>query len=127
MIERADRVVLGHGLLDMVLMFNGTLIAVQNMTFNGGQGFSVAPSGWADAYVPYHESYSLSTLAGAGVMGKYHTERGLTVVTTDLSGHMVPQYAPSASYRHVEFLLGRIENLGVVGPFTTLSNSSYYY
>jgi hypothetical protein len=28
-------------------------------------------------------------LAGAGNFGKYHTERGLTYVTIDLSGHMV--------------------------------------
>lgn len=124
-IERTQRTILGHGLLDMILLFNGTLLAVQNMTFNGAQGFSVAPEKWDDFYVPYHEDYQIGTLAGAGVMGQYHTERGLTVVTVDLSGHMVPQYAPSAAYRHVEYLLGRIDNLGVVGPFTTGGNSSY--
>src|SRR5271155_4719097 len=37
------------------------------------------------------------TLAASGVMGHYHTERGLTLVNIVLSGHMVPQYAPSAS------------------------------
>ncbi|KAL2404038.1 serine carboxypeptidase [Exophiala dermatitidis] len=126
-IERADRVIIGHGLLDFILLYNGTLIAVQNMTFNGGQGFSVPPSQWADFYVPYHVEYDnqLGTLAGAGIMGNYHTERGLTVVTVDLSGHMVPQYAPSAAYRQVEFLLGRIPSLGTVGPFTTMPDESY--
>jgi carboxypeptidase D len=52
-------------------------------------------------------------------MGQYHTERKLTVVTVDLSGHMIPQYAPSAAYRQLEFLLGRIDSLGQKGSFTT--------
>ena len=120
-IDRADRVIIGHGLADMILLFNGTIIAVQNMTFNGAQGFSTAPSKWGDFYVPYHNSYinQLGDLAGAGAMGTYHTERKLTVVTVDLSGHMIPQYAPSAAYRQVEFLLGRIPSLGTKGTFTT--------
>jgi len=37
--------------------------------------------------VPYHNEASLSSLAGAGVFGTTHTERGLTFVTVDLSGH----------------------------------------
>ncbi|RMZ82275.1 hypothetical protein DV738_g1859, partial [Chaetothyriales sp. CBS 135597] len=128
-IDHADRVVIGHGILDMVLIYNGTLVAIQNMTFGGKQGFSKPPSEWDDFYVPYHvsgsDSTSLATLAGAGVMGQTHTERGLTLVTIELSGHMVPQYAPSAAYRHVEFLLGRIPSLSTVGPFTTSPDTSY--
>lgn len=126
-IERADRVIIAHGLLDMVLIWNGTLIATQNMTWNGAQGFSVAPADWDDFYVPYAVQYEsdLGSIAGAGVMGNYHTERGLTLVTVDLSGHMVPQYAPSAAYRQLEFLLGRVETLGTVSPFTTLVDESY--
>lgn len=121
-IEHSDRVVIGHGILDMVLIWNGTLIATQNMTWNGQQGFSTAPSEWDDFFVPYHSNSDsqLGTIAGAGVMGQYHTERGLTLVTIQLSGHMVPQYAPSAAYRHLEFLLGRIPNLGYNGSFTTM-------
>ncbi|KAK5057658.1 hypothetical protein LTR84_011659 [Exophiala bonariae] len=126
-IEKADRVIIGHGLLDMVLIWNGTLIATQNMTWNGAQGFSTPPSQWDDFYVPYHTAYEnqLGSLAGAGVMGQYHTERGLTLVTIDLSGHMVPQYAPSAAYRQLEFLLGRVPTLGTVSPFTTMPDESY--
>ena len=126
-IERADRVVIGHGILDMILIYNGTLLAIQNMTFNGAQGFSVPPSKFDKFYVPYHNEYDfeLGTTAGAGVMGSTHTERGLTLVTVQMSGHMVPQYAPSAAYRHLEFLLGRIPSLATVGPFTTLQGSSY--
>lgn len=119
-IERTDRTILAHGLLDFILQYNGTLLAIQNMTWNGQQGFQEGPDSFADFYVPYHEESQLGTLAGAGVMGKYHTERGLTLATIDMSGHMVPQYAPSAAYRHVEYLLGRIPDLGDVSPFTTL-------
>ncbi|RMZ85375.1 hypothetical protein DV737_g771, partial [Chaetothyriales sp. CBS 132003] len=128
-IDNADRVIIAHGILDMVLMYNGTLIAVQNMTFGGKQGFSEPPSQWDDFYVPYHVSgddpTSLGTLAGAGVMGQTHTERSLTLVTIELSGHMVPQYAPSAAYRQVEFLLGRIPSLSTVYVEPGNSMASY--
>lgn len=124
-IERADRVILGHGILDFILLYNGTLVAIQNMTWNGQQGFQSGPESFDDFYVPYHTDYYLGTVAGAGVMGKTHTERGLTLVTVELSGHMIPQYAPSAAYRHVEYLLGRIPSLSSQTPFTTQQNSSY--
>lgn len=108
---------------------------IQNMTFNGGQGFSQYPK--QPFYVPYATGTSVETLAGAGQFGNWHTERGLTYVSTcerhipstdqswisdfdsGLSGHMIPQYAPSAAYRQLEFLLGRIDNLGVKSDFTT--------
>ena len=89
---------------------------IQNMTFNGAQGFQSAPSD--PFYVPYHVDSSLSTLAGAGVFGTTHTERGLTWVDVSLSGHMVPQYAPSAAYRTLEFLLGRVDSLTSTQGFT---------
>jgi hypothetical protein len=31
----------------------------------------------------------------------------------------IPQYAPGAAYRQLEFLLGRIQSLTVMGDFTT--------
>ena len=52
-------------------------------------------------------------------MGVTHTERKLTWVDLWLSGHMVPQYAPSAAYRQVEFMLGRVKSLSEVSSFTT--------
>ncbi|KAL9624242.1 MAG: hypothetical protein Q9160_001489 [Pyrenula sp. 1 TL-2023] len=116
-IERTQRTIIGHGLLDMILIANGSLLAIQNMTWNGGQGFSQAPTD--EFFVPYHAPGPDPTLAGAGVMGHYRTERGLTYVDIGLSGHMVPQYAPSAAYRQLEFLLGRIDSLGDTGAFTT--------
>lgn len=36
---------------------------------------------------------------------------------------MVPQYAPSAAYRQLEFLLGRIDSLGERSDFTTQSGN----
>ncbi|KAL9610870.1 MAG: hypothetical protein Q9167_004444 [Letrouitia subvulpina] len=137
-IERLDRTIISHGALDMILIANGTLLMIQNMTWGGLQGFQEKPT--EDFFVPYHSEVSLSTLAGAGVFGTTHTERGLTWVEVALTGHsefthsllshngsasdlgkptVVPQYAPSAAYRQLEFLLGRIDSLTEQGSFTT--------
>lgn len=37
---------------------------------------------------------------------------------------VVPQYAPSAAYRQMEFLLGRIDSLTQTGSFTTQMGNS---
>ncbi|KAF2138488.1 uncharacterized protein K452DRAFT_276917 [Aplosporella prunicola CBS 121167] len=116
-IERAERTVIAHGALDFILLVNGTLLTIQNMTWNGAQGFQERPA--QPFYVPYHSDTSKSTLAASGVMGTTHTERGLTWVEVALSGHMIPQYQPSAAFRQLEFLLGRIESLSVESGFTT--------
>ncbi|KAM5441391.1 putative carboxypeptidase D [Microsporum ferrugineum] len=88
-IEKSPRTIIAHGDLDYVLISNGTLLSIQNMTWGG----------------------ALSTLTGAGVMGRHHTERKLTYVELYLTGHMGPQYNPAASYRVLEYLLGRIDDL----------------
>ena len=75
----------GNQALDMILLSNGTLLMIQNMTWNGAQGFQSKPT--EPFYVPYHDDPSLSTLAGSGVFGTTHTERGLTWVSIDLAGH----------------------------------------
>lgn len=87
------------------------------MTWGGVQGFQSPPTD--PFYVPYHNDISDSTLAGAGVFGTTVTERGLTFVGVDLSGHMVPQYAPTAAFRQVEVLLGRVASLSSTDAFTT--------
>ena len=87
-------------------------------------GFQRAPT--TDFIVPNHVDSSLSTLAGAGVMGTTHTERKLTWVSINLSGHMVPQFAPSAAFRMLEFLLGRIDSLSSDVPFGTVMHSKAY-
>lgn len=123
-LEKTNNVVIGHGLLDFVLLANGTLATIQNMTWNGAQGFSERPSG--EFFVPYNEelgfveyeslyqpdpSVPVGLVGGGGIVGTTHTERGLTFSTIALSGHMIPQYVPGAAYRQLEFLLGRIDSL----------------
>jgi carboxypeptidase D len=122
-IERTKRTIIAHGELDYILIANGTLMMIQNMTWHGKQGFHKAPKD--EFFVPYHDEVSLSTMAASGIMGTTHTERGLTWVETRLSGHMVPQYQPSAAYRQLEFLLGRIDSLTQKGSFTTQPGGHY--
>ncbi|KAF2091336.1 alpha/beta-hydrolase [Saccharata proteae CBS 121410] len=115
--EATNNVIVGHGTLDMVLILNGTLLTLQNLTWNGAQGFSSPPTN--PFYVPYHDDPNQASMAGAGVFGGWVKERGLTFVSVELSGHMVPEFQPSAGYRHFEVLLGRVANLSVVSGFTT--------
>lgn len=118
-IEKNNRTIIGHGLLDFILLHNGTLMMINNMTWNGAQGFSKYPEN--DFFVPYHEELDLGSLAGAGNFGRWHEERGLTYIEVALSGHMIPQYAPSAAFRMLEYLLGRIPSVGYHSDFTTQS------
>lgn len=108
----------GQGRADFVLLLNGTIMSTQGMTWNGAQGFSTPPQNWNDLYVPYHEPVGKGSSAGAGIMGSWWEERGFTLSTVDLSGHMIPQYQPSVAYRQIEYLLGRIANLSVVSDFS---------
>jgi carboxypeptidase D len=116
-IEKSERTIIAHGTLDYILITNGSLLSIQNMTWNGAQGFQKKPT--ADFFVPYHAKGPLSAIAGSGVHGIAHTERGLTWIEIFLSGHMVPQYTPSAAFRHMEYLLGRIPSLTERTAFTT--------
>jgi carboxypeptidase D len=85
-IERAKRTMIGHGVLDFVLLANGTQIAVQNMTWNGLQGFQTEPS--TPFVIPEHDNSNTGAMAGTGTAGIYHTERGFTLVKIALAGHM---------------------------------------
>jgi len=140
-IERTNNTIIGHGLLDFLLFSNGSLITIQNMTWNGAQGFQHRPSREQNFFVPYHQtigeiinyvnnaipnSPAFIDTAGGGYQGVTHTERGLTFVTVNLAGHQIPQYVPGASYRQFEFLLGRIHSLEQKGDFTTGPQGKYY-
>jgi carboxypeptidase D len=81
-IERSKRTIIAHAALDMVLILNGTMLMIQNLTWGGKMGFQKKPT--EPFYVPYHDDPSLSTLAASGIMGTTHTERKLTWVTVDL-------------------------------------------
>ncbi|KDQ55197.1 hypothetical protein JAAARDRAFT_37728 [Jaapia argillacea MUCL 33604] len=93
-IEKSERVVIVHGLEDFSFMPEGTRIAIQNMTWEGKQGFQtpIKP-----------ESFTRKNM---GVLGNAHTERKLTYVEFYFSGHMTPQFVPWAAYQTVEYLLG---------------------
>ncbi|VUC28076.1 unnamed protein product, partial [Clonostachys rosea] len=118
-IERTNNTIIAHGWLDYLLLMNGTLATIQNMTWNGAQGFQRPPT--EPLFVP--SRYRLSNLlngneaglytldTAVGTVGTAHTERGLTFASVYLAGHALPQYAPGAAYRQLEFLLGRIQNL----------------
>ena len=97
-IEATNRVLVSNGDWDGLLLTNGTLLSIQNMTWNGKLGFQSAPS--QDFVVPTQ-----------GVMGKMHYERGLQWAETYQCGHMQPQYQPKAALRHLEWVLGRIDAL----------------
>lgn len=126
-IERTNNVLIGHGWYDYLLFANGTLATIQNMTWNGAQGFQKPPT--EPLFVPYttaldglangETSIPWNADSGAGILGTAHTERGLTFSSVYNAGHEIPQYTPGAAYRQLEFLLGRIKNLQQKGSFTT--------
>ncbi len=83
-------------------------------------GFQSAPSKPIIITLPdlqYQASFKESGFAafiddwGQGYMGKQHYERGLMFAETALSGHMEPQFQPRSSYRHLQWVLGRIDEL----------------
>ena len=84
-IEFTNNTIIMNGMQDYILPTNGTLLAVQNMTWNGLQGLQSPPS--EDFFVPYHKDYNLGAVSGAGVAGSWVTERGFTFAKVTLSGH----------------------------------------
>ncbi|KAH7327373.1 serine carboxypeptidase [Rhexocercosporidium sp. MPI-PUGE-AT-0058] len=107
-IDHTKNVIISHGLLDFLLFADGSLITIQNMTWGGLQGFRTPLGSTFNFNVPNQAN-----------QGTTHSERGLTFVTVNLSGHFVLQYTPGAAYRQLEFLLGRISSLEQTGKFTT--------
>lgn len=93
-IEHTNNTIIGVGGLDYILPTNGTLLAIQNMTWNGVQGLQSPPTENA-FFVPYHPEYNLGALAGAGDLGTWVSERGLTFYQVYLAGHGKLSQAPS--------------------------------
>ncbi|KJX93216.1 serine carboxypeptidase like protein [Zymoseptoria brevis] len=120
-IECTNNVIIGSGNLDMLISTNGTLLAIQNMTWNGMQGLQEYPG--KEFYVPDHPEYNGGALTGSGLQGYWGTERGLTFYQVQLAGHELPGYTAGAGYRSIELLLGRIESLSDRGTFTTQSGN----
>lgn len=81
-------------------------------------GFQTAPSTPINITLPdlqYAAAFAANGLAGVdgpqGIMGISHFERGLMWAETFQSGHMQPQYQPRVTYRHLQWVLGRIDAL----------------
>lgn len=94
-------------------------MGIQNMTWHGKLGFQSAPTTPIDLkladleYQAVFESSGLGGLdgPGQGIMGIQHYERGLMWAETYSSGHMQPQFQPRSSYRHLQWVLGHIDEL----------------
>ena len=86
-IEGTENVIIAVGKLDFLLPVNGTLLAIQNITWGGTQGLQSFPSN--DLYVPFHPDPNQAALSGAGTFGEWVTERGLTFAQVDYAGHMM--------------------------------------
>jgi len=97
-IEKSQRSVIVHGLADFILIAEGTRIVIQNMTWNGKQGFQTPIA--SDSFI----------IDGVGALGNTHTERGLTYFEVALSGHMVPQFSPKAAFQTMQYLMGFRKN-----------------
>ena len=119
-IEATNRVLVSNGDLDMIIITNGTLMAIQNMTWGGKLGFEQKPSTPIDINLPdlqYGSVFASPENDAAGLdgpqgrMGIQHYERGLLWAETYLSGHEQPEFQPRVAYRHLQWLLGRIETL----------------
>lgn len=117
-IEATNRVLISNGDFDMIILTNGTLMAIQNMTFNGGLGFNSRPSKPIVIETPdlqYAGVFAANGAAGLdgpqGTMGIQHFERGLMWSEVYLSGHEVPEFQPRVALQHIRWLLGRIDTL----------------
>jgi carboxypeptidase D len=119
-IEYTNNVFIGNGNLDMLISTNGTLLQIQNITWNGKQGFQNYPG--QQLWVPPHPEYNQGALAGWGQAGYWGSERGLTFYQAQLAGHELSEYAPGVAYRMLEILLGRISNFSSSNGFTTQRN-----
>lgn len=117
-VDITDQDCSANGDLDFDIITNATVLAMPNMTWNGKMGFQSAPSKVIDISLPDLEYEATFKSNGfwpldvhQGIMAKQHYERGLMFAETYLSGHMEPQFQPRSSYRHLQWVLGRIEEL----------------
>lgn len=97
-IQKSKRTIIAHGMLDFVLIEEGTRLALQNMTWHGRRGFDNPPE----------KSF---TTALQGETGNWQEERGLTLVSLKLSGHMIPVDQPASAFKLGQYLVGAIGSL----------------
>ncbi|KAK0641494.1 Alpha/Beta hydrolase protein [Cercophora newfieldiana] len=121
-IDATQNVLLGHGSRDFVLIADGTLLTIQNLTWGGQLGFQSRPT--SPLFIPYHDNSDFANIAGAGIVGTTHSERGLTYFGAATAGHFLTQDQPAVAFRGVEILLGRVPNFQSTVPFTTDLNAT---
>lgn len=109
-IDATQRVLIGNGNLDALQTTNNTLLSIQNMTFGGKLGFQHEPS---KPFVVNMVDKEYNVGGAQGTVGKWHFERGLMWVETFGAGHYLSANQPRAALRHLEWLLGRIEDFEV--------------
>jgi carboxypeptidase D len=96
-IDGTNRMLVANGDLDMIIITDGSLLSIQNMTWGGQLGFQSKPS--------------TPIVTSEGTKGIQHFERGLMWTETYGSGHMGPQYQPLVAYKQLQWVLGRIDSL----------------
>ncbi|KAH8657804.1 carboxypeptidase S3, penicillopeptidase S3, CPD-S3 [Xylariales sp. PMI_506] len=99
-IEATNRVLVSNGNLDMIIITNGTLLSIQNMTWNGQLSFQTKPNETISVELPH-----------LGVVGVKHYERGLMWAETFQGTHVQPETQPRAALKHLQWLLGLIDDL----------------
>jgi len=119
-IEATNRVLISNGDYDMIILTNGTLMAIQNMTWHGKMGFQSQPSTPLNITSPdlqYQAVFAEPDNGAAGldgpqgIMGITHFERGLMWAQTYQAGHMQPEFQPRVTYKYMQWVLGRINTL----------------
>lgn len=120
-IDRTKNVIIGHGSHDFVLLVDGTLMAIQNLTFGGKLGFQTKPT--ESLFIPYQSNSNPESQAGGGIAGIVHTERGLTFLEVNLSGHFFTMDAPAVAFRSLEVLLGRVNGFQSNQSFPTVATA----
>ncbi|KAA1472748.1 alpha/beta-hydrolase [Dentipellis sp. KUC8613] len=86
-------ITLWHGLLDALLFNLGDRLTVQNLTWNGAQGFSAPPT--------------TPLIVGGSQRGVYRSERNLTYIEVDGAGHMIPGDQPETALHVFQAVLGQ--------------------
>lgn len=81
-----------HGLEDPLLLNDGDRIMIQNLTWNGLQGFQQAPT--------------TPLVVGSKTTGIRHSERNLTYIEVTDAGHMIPADAPVTALHVFKAFLG---------------------
>lgn len=97
MIEFCGKFIIMTATLDGLVLSEGVKLALQNLTWNGGQGFRQAPT------IPLYD------LEGQQRAIATQAERNLRLVIVSDSGHMIPRDSPSFALNAVFALLGNTQ------------------